>query len=395
MQSQPRVGHWPTLFACFLHFDLSFMIWVLFGALGIFISEELHLSPAQKGLLVALPILTGSVMRVPLGMLSDRLGGKRVGALLLAFLVVPLLWGWLGAAKHLSVLGVGLLLGVSGASFAVALPLASRWYPAGRQGLAMGVAAAGNSGTTLTHLFAPALALIVGWRSVLGWTMLPLAVVLVAFLLLAREPPRTERKAVASESLWRTADLWWFCAFYSITFGGYVGLSSFLPLMLRDQYGMTAVAAGQLTALAAFTGSAARPLGGYVADKVGGVRMLLLLLLGVGVLHGVTASLPPKEMLTLTLIAAMACLGLGNGAVFQLVPQRFPGRIGEATGIIGAVGGLGGFLVPTFLGLAKERTGSFGAGFVAMAGAAGTAAFLLALLAARQPRWREWLSTVS
>src|SRR5262245_29488508 len=176
-------GHWPTLLASFLHFDLSFMLWVLLGALGIYITESLKLSPAQKGLMVAIPILSGSLLRVPLGLLSDRLGGKRVGVGMLIFLFLPLALGWQTGKDLPSLIAVGLMLGTAGASFAVALPLASRWYPAGRQGLVMGIAAAGNSGTVIANLLAPRLADKVGWHNVLGLAMAPLAVVLVAFLM--------------------------------------------------------------------------------------------------------------------------------------------------------------------------------------------------------------------
>src|SRR6185436_9092137 len=149
----PARGHLPTLIACFLHFDLSFMLWVLLGALGVFVAEDLGLSAAEKGLVVALPLLTGSLLRIPVGFASDRFGGKRVALCLLALVGLALVVAWRGAG---------------GASFAVALPLASRWYPPERQGLVMGIAAAGNSGTVLTNLIAPALATVVGWRGVFG-----------------------------------------------------------------------------------------------------------------------------------------------------------------------------------------------------------------------------------
>ncbi|MEK7814995.1 MAG: MFS transporter, partial [Chloroflexota bacterium] len=221
----PLKGHLPTLFASFLHFDVSFMLWVLLGALGIYIAESLGLSPAEKGLLVATPILTGSLTRIPVGLLSDRFGAKRVGAALLAFLFVPLALAWQTGDSLSQLLAVGLLLGVAGSSFAVALPLASRWYPPERQGLVMGIAAAGNSGTVIANLLAPRLAQVVGWHNVLGLAMMPLALVLAAFLLMAKERPRApgERPASLDRSVLRNPDLWWFCLLYSVTFGGYVG----------------------------------------------------------------------------------------------------------------------------------------------------------------------------
>lgn len=330
-----RAGHWPTLIASFLHFDLSFMLWVMLGALGIHIAESVGLSPAEKGLLVAVPILSGSLLRVPLGFVSDRIGSKRVGVAMLVFLYVPLVLGWRAGHGLPALLAIGLILGIAGASFAVVLPLASRWYPPERQGLAMGVAAAGNSGTVLANLLAPRLADVVGWHNVLGLAMVPLSIVLLAFFLLAQESPDHLGGQPAGRYLaaLKAADLWWLCLLYSVTFGGYVGLSSFLPLFLRDEYGVSPVTAGYLTALAAFVSSGIRPIGGALADKLGGVRMLTVLLLGIGGTYTLVAQLPRFEVVVGLLLVAMACLGMGNGAVFQIVPQHFRADIGVATGV--------------------------------------------------------------
>ena len=187
------------MFAAFLHFDLSFMIWVLLGALGVSISESLGLSAAQKGLMVAVPILSGSVMRIPLGLLSDRFGGRRVGIAMLLALYVPLLVGWRAGTSLGVLIAVGLLLGVAGASFAVVLPLASRWYPPERQGLVMGIAAAGNSGTVVANLVAPRIAAMVGWHGVLALTTIPLTIVLLVFAALAKDSPTRVTDAVAVE----------------------------------------------------------------------------------------------------------------------------------------------------------------------------------------------------
>lgn len=384
-----RTGHLPTLIACFLHFDLSFMLWVLLGALGVFVGSSLSLGPAQKALVVAVPILSGSLFRIPFGFLSDRVGGRRTGIGLLAFLFLPLCLGWLYAGTLPSVLAMGAMLGVAGASFAVALPLASRWYPPERQGLAMGIAAAGNSGTVLTNLLAPRLAAALGWHAVFGLAMLPLAAVTVAFALLARERPRVAvvREVDPTPAFLRNQDLWWLCFFYSVTFGGYVGLSSFLPIYFRDQYGVPAVQAGTLTALAAFAGSGARPVGGWLADRLGGVRLLSFLLLAVGAAYALASRLPALPAAAGVLVAGMVCLGMANGAVFQIVPQRFPREIGRATGIIGALGGLGGFALPMLLGTLKARAGSFAAGFGVLAAVALLAAVSLRVVTSGA-RWR-------
>jgi NNP family nitrate/nitrite transporter-like MFS transporter len=391
-------GHKPTVIAAFLHFDLSFMIWVLLGALGVSISESLGLSAAQKGLMVAVPILSGSLMRIPLGLLSDRFGGRRVGIGMLIGLFVPLLVGWRAGTSLGTLLGVGLMLGVAGASFAVVLPLASRWYPPERQGIVMGIAAAGNSGTVVANLVAPRIAASVGWHNVLALTTIPLAVVLVAFCLLAKDSPmRVARQSLGGYlGALRERELWWFCLFYSVTFGGYVGLSSFMPLLLRDQYHLTAVTAGYLTALAALAGSGLRPVGGWVADRVGGVRLLSVLLVGIVAMYAAASSLPSIAPMFAVLVTAMVCLGLGNGAVFQLVPQCFRRRIGIATGVVGAVGGLGGFLLPMTLGQFKQHSGSYAPGFLLLGGLATLALVLLRALMARSERWRtSWRSVDS
>jgi NNP family nitrate/nitrite transporter-like MFS transporter len=396
MNTQKLNGHTPTLFACFLQFDLSFMLWVMLGALGIYVAESLKLTPSEKGLLVAIPILSGSLLRVPLGLLSDRLGGKVVGAGILGFLFLPLTLGWLSGDSLPALYAVGLMLGVAGASFAVALPLASRWYPPERQGLAMGIAAAGNSGTIITNLLAPRLANAYGWHNVFLLAMIPLAVVLIAFVVLAKESPNPTKGQPLSNYLkiMGTADLWWFCLLYSVTFGGFVGLSSFLPLFFRDQYHVSPVQAGYLTALVAFVGSGIRPVGGWLADKVGGVKLLSFLLFGISLAYLLVAQLPSLVVIVSTLAVGMGCLGLGNGAVFQIVPQRFQKEIGLATGVIGAIGGLGGFFLPTILGNFKQMFGTFASGFIVLAGIALFAGIALRLLVAMQHGWKfSWKQT--
>jgi NNP family nitrate/nitrite transporter-like MFS transporter len=383
-------GHLPTLVSCFLHFDVCFMLWVLVGALGGFVFDGSAVDPALKGLIVGVPILTGSLLRVPLGVLADRIGARRVAIGLLLFLVVPLLTAWLAAAGAGMLLLVGLLLGAAGASFAIVLPMASRWYPPHRQGLVMGIAAAGNSGTVLANLLAPRLAQAIGWQAVFGAALIPLVAVLLLFSWAARDAPAAAvRRPGAFQLVLRSPDTWWLCLFYSVTFGGFVGLSSFLPLFLKDQLAVTAVAAGALTAAAAAAGSLVRPAGGYLADRLGGDRVLQALLATIAVGYLYMATLPAVAVAAPVLIATMVCLGLGNGVVFQLVPERFRRQIGIVTGIVGAVGGLGGFALPTLLGAMKQGFGSFAHGFLVLAVlAAGSG---LSLWRLRRPtRQRSW-----
>jgi MFS transporter, NNP family, nitrate/nitrite transporter len=379
-----------TVFASFLHFDLCFTLWVLLGSLSIFITKDLHLNAAQQGLMVAIPTLSGSLMRIVVGILSDRFSGKRVGVAMLLFLFLPLLLGWLLPVNFAGMIGIGLLLGVAGASFAVALPLASRWYPPTRQGLIMGITAAGNIGTVVANLSAPSLAKAYGWHPVMGMAMLPLFVVLVVFIVLAKDSPQRPQGLPLSQylSAMKRGNLWWFCLFYSVTFGGFVGLSTFLPLFLKNQYAFNPVTAGLLTALAAFLGSSLRPLGGYLADKFGGVISLSLLLLGIGGIYGVTSLLPGVQVMTWLLVILMGLLGMGNGAVFQLVPQYFRREIGVATGVVGAFGGLGGFFLPTLLGSVKQLSGSYAPGLLVLAIVALVALAVLRLLVVFQVSWR-------
>ena len=365
-----RSGHPRTLLASFLYFDISFMVWLLMGVLGVSIAKDLDLSAAQKGLLAAIPILGGSLVRIPMGFLVDRIGPKKTGIIAQTLVMVPLAGAWLCACSFSTVLTFGFLLGIAGGSFAVALPLASRWYPPQHQGMAMGIAGAGNSGTVLASLFAPRLAAHFGWHNVFGFALLPVFGALLVFLFLAKESPHvraTPKRIERQRSLWREPDTAWFSLFYGITFGGFVGLASFLGIFFHDQYGLSKVMAGNFTALCVLAGSFCRPIGGYLADKLGGIRVLSVVfglagafLLGVGFL-------PPLQITAPLLLLAVTCLGMGNGAVFQLVPQRFKKEIGAITGIVGAAGGLGGFLLPTILGFFKQVGGSYGIGFTLLA----------------------------
>jgi NNP family nitrate/nitrite transporter-like MFS transporter len=394
--SKGTSGSLATVFASFLHFDVCFMIWVMLGSLSVAIKNDLGLNAAQQGLLVAIPVLSGSLMRLPIGLLSDRYSGKWVGVGMLTFLFIPLLAGWLLPVQLPALICVGLLLGVAGSSFAVALPLASRWYPPSRQGLVMGVSAAGNLGTVIANAAAPSLAKSFGWHAVLGMAMIPLAVVLLAFLLLAKDSPNRPQNVPVKQylSAFRKGDLWWFSLLYSVTFGGFVGLGSFLPQFYNNQFQLSAVEAGYWAAGASAAGSLLRPLGGYLADKFGGVRMLTVLFVGIFGLYLTASFLLPLSFTGPVFILGMACLGMGNGSVFQLVPQRFRNEIGVATGLVGAIGGLGGFALPFLLGSIKQGSGSYASGWFIMALFALVALIVLRILAAMRSGWRtSWAKT--
>lgn len=368
------------------------MIWVILGALGNHISEDFGLTPAQKGLMTAIPLLSGSLLRLVLGPLADRIGARKAGVIGMSLTLLPLLGGWLWADSLEKVFLVGLLLGVAGGSFAVALPMASRWYPPQHQGLAMGIAGAGNSGTIFATLFAPRLAGVYGWHTVFGLAAIPLCLAMIVFLVYAKDPPVVRGTQKASEylSLLREPDAYRFCLFYGVTFGGFLGLVSFMPMFLRDQYGVSMVYAGDLTTLCVLSGSFVRPVGGWIADKLGGIRVLTLLYGLISILLMAIAPLPSLAATVTLLVAALGLMGLGNGAVFQLVPQRFEGRVGAMTGLVGAAGGVGGFFVPIVLGWFKQYYGSFGVGFAVFAVLSGFA--FMTVVAAKRKWVGVWLS---
>ncbi|CQR58951.1 NarK/NasA family nitrate transporter [Paenibacillus sonchi] len=370
-----KAGHAPSLLSAFLYFDVSFMIWVLCGALSLYITKDFGLSDTQKAAMVAIPILGGSIFRIPMGILADRIGSKKAGLLGMFLTIIPLLWGWLGGTSLLQMHMIGFLLGFAGASFAVSLSLASRWYPPQYQGLAMGIAGAGNSGTALATFFGPQIAQAYGWHSVFGIALIPLVLVMIVFALLAKDAPNAPApKPLKSYlSVFKHADTWWFSMFYAITFGGFVGFANYASIFFYDVYGdgvhsggLTKVQVGYLVTITVIAGSFFRPLGGWIADRIGGMRLLLVLYAVVSVCAFAIASMPSSFLVMLLYTSVMmACLGMGNGSVFQIIPQRFSSEIGVITGIVGAAGGLGGYLLPTYvLGPLKQSTGSQVTGFL-------------------------------
>ena len=385
-------GHLPTLIAAFLYFDVSFMVWVLLGPLAPFLSEMLKLTPYQKGLLTAIPLLGGALFRPLLGFLGERFGERRTGLLGLTLTLLPLALGWRFAHTPAQFYFLGLMLGIAGASFAVALPIAGRWYPPEYQGFVMGIAGAGNSGTLVATLVAPRLAQKFGWANAFAFAMLPVIVVLVLFALLAKDSPRRSEppkwKAIAA--ILREPDTAWFCFFYSLTFGGFVGMASFLTTFFHDQYGLSKVRAGDFTTIVVLAGSFLRPVGGWLSDKIGGYRLLLLLLAAVAGCLGGVGRFPALTLEVTLLFLAMGMMGMGNGAVFQLLPQRFPERVGILTGLVGAAGGLGGFFLPFLLGAIRQRTGKYSGGLFLFAAVFFAAALILLQLGAKwRASWQE------
>ena len=392
-----KAGHTPTLLSSFLYFDLSFMVWVLLGPLAVQIATDLNLTPAQKGLMVATPVLAGALLRIVMGVLVDQIKPKNAGTIGQIIVIGSLLIAWLHGLQtfqHTLLLGIG--LGFAGAAFAVALPLASRWYPPEHQGTALGIAGAGNSGTVFAALFAPSLAVAYGWNNVFGLALIPLGIALAVYMIFAKDAPDAPPAKSLSQyaAILKDKDAWWFMFFYSVTFGGFVGLASSLTIYFNDLYSLGPVVAGYCTAACVFAGSLVRPIGGMIADRIGGIRTLLVMYAIASVLLVVMSFGQPTYQLALAIIIpVMAVLGMGNGAVFQLVPQRFRKEIGVMTGLVGMAGGVGGFYLAASLGYIKQATGNYQIGILIFAGLA-----LLAMigLSGVKTRWRTtWGSAVN
>jgi len=381
-----KAGHWPTLLAAFLYFDVSFMAWVSLGPLMIYIAKEMQLPVEDKLSLVAIPVLGGAFFRVPLGLLADAIGSKITGvaAQIVLIFAVSLVVVF-GLTGPLAIVLFGIALGLGGASFAVALPQAGRWYPPQYQGVVMGIAGAGNMGVVLDTLFAPSIAEHYGWRAVYGVLLALMLVVLAVYVFAAKDAPGAKTSVSLADygKMLRDSDSRWFMFFYFITFGGFVGLASALPLYFTTQYHASGVAAGLMVALIVAFGSGFRPVGGYIADRIGGVKSLSFLFAIVSACYFAIAFLPEGpapaapatgwNLLQLPPIAfgavalfslGVLCLGMGNGAVFQLLPQRFRREVGAMTGLVGAAGGLGGFFLAKTLAFSKGATGAFTGGFV-------------------------------
>ncbi|HMJ90699.1 MAG TPA: MFS transporter [Candidatus Acidoferrum sp.] len=392
-----KAGHLPTLISAFLYFDYSFMVWTLLGALGAQIAapESLNLSAQQKGFMVALPILSGAFFRIVLGLLFDRVGGKRTGIIAQCVVIVGLAVAWtVGLKSFPATLLMGVVLGIAGASFAVALPQAGRWYPPHMQGIVLGLAGAGNIGVVLDSIFAPRLAAVYGWQNVFGFALIPALVVLGVYWYAAKDAPTpcAPKRFADYLKLFRERDTHWFCFYYTVSFGGFVGLASSFLIYFKDRFGFSVVHAGDLAALCTAVGAFARPVGGAVADRIGGIRALkvfyivaAITLVGAGLTREITLNVA-------AFILACAAFGMANGSVFQLLPQRFGNELGLMTGLVGCGGGIGGFLLASLLGVSRHHTGDYLLGLLFFAGLC-----LMALggLVVVKKRWRNTWGAVA
>lgn len=405
-------GHWPTLLAAFLYFDFSFMVWTMLGPLATEIGESLAIGgfvmdAGQKATLLSIPILAGALLRIVLGFGVDKFGAKKTALMAQSVVIGVLFYAYFRGAgiTYDELLYVAFGLGFAGASFAVALPQAGQWYPPKLQGVVLGIAGAGNIGVVIDFLFAPKIAELWGWESVFLVGALLSSIIFVTYMFMAKDAPAEvytarPKKLKDYAKLLKDKDTWWFNLFYAVSFGGFVGFAGYMKVYLMNTYqadmsafgldvineGNVKVVAGYFGALCIFAGAVLRPVGGAIADKLGGVKSLYIFFGSVTLLAILNATMTlPFGVAILVLFLIMANLGMANGAVFQLVPQRFGKDIGIMTGIIGAAGGLGGTALIKTLGWSKGAFDGYGAGFMIFAAVVMVALMGISLV---KTRWR-------
>jgi NNP family nitrate/nitrite transporter-like MFS transporter len=372
----------------FFYFDVSFMAWTMLGALGSMIAPDLGLTAQQKFLMASTPILAGAFLRIGLSLLVDRIGAKTTGLLAQVIVMAAVAFAWqVGVSSLGQALLLGIVLGVAGGSFAVALPQAGRWYPPQMQGVVLGLAGAGHVTVAVNHLLAPHIAARWGWQAVFGFCLIPLALALVLYALFSKEPPGAFKKKKLSDywTLLKQRDAHWFCFFYTISFGGFVGLATAFAIYFRDQFQLSVVEAGELAALCTLVGAFGRPAGGAFADRMGGIRALSTFYSVACVALVIAAVSKNLWLCGAAFFIASGAFGMCNGSVFQLLPQRFARDISVMTGLVGCGGCVGGFALGMLFGASKEQTGDYLAGILAFAGLCVVALIGLKLV---KIRWR-------
>jgi NNP family nitrate/nitrite transporter-like MFS transporter len=354
-------------------FLISFFAWSMLGPLGPDLQDEIGLSELELAIVIAVPVLMGSLMRIPLGVLTDRLGGRLVFTALLAFTLLPL--AALAAAhdSFAALVVFGFFLGFAGASFAVGVPFVNRWWPPERQGLALGLYGVGMGGTVLAGLTVPRIADAWGLTAPFIAAIALVAVTGAVFWVFARDAPGLRASdghgLFSSLALFRERPAVWAPTFYYfVVFGGFVAMFAYLPKLLTSVHDLDKPDAAARAAGFALVAVVARPVGGWLSDRLGADRVLRVSFIGTALL---AALLGPfyEEMVPLTILALTlaAAFGLGTGAVFKLVAQDFPDRVGAVTGLVGAAGGLGGFFPPLVMAAVKSITGSYLLGFLLLA----------------------------
>ncbi len=378
-------------------FTIFFAVWVMFSIIGVKMKKEFGLSDGEFALLAAIPILTGSFLRVPVGIFTDRIGGRNMMMLLLIVTAIPtFLLGRVDTYNQAVWLGLG--IGMAGTSFAAGIAWVSAWYPADQQGFALGVFGAGNVGASITKLLAPTLVTAVGSAGLLGgfipggWRLVP---TLFSFMLVAAAvvlpfvAPRPDHRPSHGRGFAEMSRplliprVWRFGFYYVTVFGAYVALALWLPKYYVDVYDVSLVNAGLITAIFIFPASLLRPFGGWLSDKYGARTITALSFAGIGLFSAVLCmpmSIVPFVILIFCLGVSM---GIGKASVYTYVPQYFPKDVGAVGGLVGAVGGMGGFALPLIFAWAKHETGNPESTFYVMTALAVASALFLAIAVSR------------
>lgn len=384
-------GNVKALVLATLAFAICFYGWSLLGPLGPKLQKQLDLSDFQLLVTVAIPVLLGSIMRIPLGILTDRHGGRAVFAALMAFTPIPLVGLAIFNDSWTAVLLFGFLLGFAGACFAIGVPFVNSWYPPERQGFALGIYGMGMGGTMISALTAPRIADSTSLKVPFLVAAAMVGLMALVFWVMARNAPGTPSGAGGSVLAPLKVFVepgagraWALTLFYFMAFGGFVAMFLFLPKYLTGVHDLSKVDAGYRAAGFAALAVVGRPVGGWLSDRIGAARVLQISFIGTFVTALVLAGLH-EEMVPLTIacLSMAVFLGFGTGAVFKLVPQWYPEKVGAVTGVVGAAGGLGGFFPPIVMGIVKSATGGYALGFVLMAAVA-VLAFVFLIASARR-----------
>ncbi len=391
-------GHLGSLLSTLLYSAVSFLVWILLGPLSIDLAKEFSLTTSQIGLLVALPILTGLLLLFPVGLLVDHFGPKRIGLMLQMLVSLALLGLTQSSVTTVNELYAwGILLGLAGTSLVVAIPLISHWYPSRFQGRILGVAALGGIGTLLTAFLVPTLVDLYGWQLVCQLAAMTMAFTMLIFQLLAKEvSPSVAAQSSLSRhfQIFRDSYTLWYCFLYAVTFGCSISLSASIIMYCYEYFQISPSTSSILAALGILGGLLCRPLGGWLADKVGGVATLKMTFSLVSIALLSLVWQPNMVLAILTLLITMFVLGLGNGAIFQLISLRFFRQMGVITGLVGMAGGFSGLLLTTSFGWLREVTGYYQTGFLFYVSltllALITLPGLMQQLRFTRPNQREW-----
>ena len=364
MNTSDRSAANQNLFLATMAFAVAFANWGIISGLAPLLRTELGLSVTQSSVMIAIPVLLGSLGRIPLGLLTDRYGGRIVFSILLALTIVPAVALSLNHS-YPSLLFWGFWMGLSGTSFAVGVAFVSGWFPPSQQGTILGVYGAGNIGQSVAVFAGPLLAGAIGIPA----TFLAFSAAAVLwggiFALSASnvKPPSKSKTLAENIQVLKTEKLAWVLSiFYALTFGGFVALSIYLPTLYKEVFALAPADAGARTAIFVLVATLSRPIGGWLSDRFSGQKLLLGVFVGIMTISWLMAT-SSIVLFTIGSIGCAVLFGLGNGGVFKLVPQCFPQQTGSVTGLVGAAGGLGGFFPPIVLGICRDLTGSYTIGF--------------------------------